>query len=29
VFGSVIDVPPDASPQVKFLAWAGRDATGS
>jgi hypothetical protein len=20
-------IPPEASPQVKFLAWAGRDAT--
>jgi uncharacterized protein (TIGR03086 family) len=29
VFGPVIDVPSDASPQVHFLAWAGRDATRS
>jgi uncharacterized protein (TIGR03086 family) len=25
VFAAAIDVPPDASPQVQFLAWAGRD----
>lgn len=29
VFGPVVDVPSDASPQVQFLAWAGRDATGN
>jgi uncharacterized protein (TIGR03086 family) len=28
VFGPVVEVPPDASPQVQFLAWSGRDATG-
>jgi uncharacterized protein (TIGR03086 family) len=27
VFGPQIEVPPDASPQVQFLAWAGRDAS--
>jgi uncharacterized protein (TIGR03086 family) len=29
VFAPEVDVPADASSQVKFLAWAGRDATGS
>lgn len=29
VFGPEIDVPSDASPQVRFLAWAGRDARDS
>ena len=29
VFGPVVDVPADASEQVQFLAWAGRDATAS
>jgi hypothetical protein len=29
VFGPVVDVPADASPQVQFLAWAGRDARSS
>jgi uncharacterized protein (TIGR03086 family) len=27
VFGPEKNVPTDASPQVRFLAWAGRDAT--
>jgi uncharacterized protein (TIGR03086 family) len=27
VFAAAIEVPPDASLQVQFLAWAGRDAT--
>ena len=28
VFGPAISVPPGSSAQVRFLAWAGRDATG-
>ncbi len=27
VFGPAVEVAADASPQVQFLAWAGRDAT--
>jgi uncharacterized protein (TIGR03086 family) len=27
VFAAAIDVSPEASPQVRFLAWAGRQAT--
>jgi uncharacterized protein (TIGR03086 family) len=27
VFAAAIEVSPDTSPQVQFLAWAGRDAT--
>ena len=26
VFAAAVEVSPDASPQVRFLAWAGRDA---
>jgi uncharacterized protein (TIGR03086 family) len=29
VFAAPIEVPTDASPQVQFLAWAGRDATAA
>ncbi len=29
VFGAEIDLPPDASPQTRFLAWAGRNAITS
>ena len=28
VFASALELPQDASPQVQFLAWTGRDATG-
>ena len=29
VFGAEIEVAPEASPQVRFLAWAGRDAVAT